>query len=51
MKKTYIKPSAENVILTSIAVVATSVPVTDEESDANEAWSNENRKEWGNLWK
>lgn len=50
MKKEYIAPFAVEVDITAENMIATSVPVKEETGDAGEAWSNDRRGDWGNLW-
>ena len=49
MKKNYLKPEVLAVELET-SVLAASIPVTDEEVDAASN-RNQNRGEWGNVWK
>lgn len=50
MKKEYIAPFAVEVEITAENLLISSFPVKEEEGDAGEAWSNDRRGDWGNLW-
>ena len=50
MKKEYIKPemTVENILLESM--IATSVSISDETTDADATMGNDRRGGWGSLW-
>ena len=50
MKKEYIAPFAVEVDITAENLLISSVPVKEDEVGAGEAWSNDRRGDWGNLW-
>lgn len=53
-KKKYISPSVENAMIATAGIVASSIVTlgtSDEIIDSSEALANQNRGEWGNLWK
>ena len=49
-KKEYIAPATEIAEIEMISMIATSVGVSDEETDDDAVMSNGRRGEWGNLW-
>ena len=50
MKKEYIAPFAVEVEITDENLLISSVPVKEDVGDADEAWSNDRRGDWGSLW-
>ena len=52
MKKEYIKPVAEELLLDTVQMIATSISMggDDEFADGSDALSNGRRGTWGNLW-
>ena len=52
-KKQYIAPTMEIAEIEMVSMMAASKPgigVGDGDADAGEAWSNDRRGSWGNLW-
>ena len=50
MKKEQIKPRMNDVEVVSTEMIATSIPV-GEDKESGVTGVNQNRGEWGNLWK
>lgn len=50
MKKEYIKPRMNEVEIVSMEIIASSIPV-GEDKESGVTGVNQNRGEWGNLWK
>lgn len=52
MKKEYIKPSIEATEIEAQMMMAASMYISDETTDANANMSNDRRRgTWGNLWR
>lgn len=51
MKKEYIKPSIEATEIEAQMMMAASMYISDETTDADANMSNDRRGGWGNLWK
>lgn len=52
MKRQYIKPAAETIVLIPHAnFLITSLEKTEEEAGGGSALSDEHRNEWENIWK
>ena len=49
-KKAYIAPQIEVIEIDTVQMLASSIKVSEDEVDAGEAWSNDRRGSWGNLW-
>ena len=52
-KETYIAPQMEVIEIDTVQMLASSKPeigVGEDEKDAGQAWSNDRRGTWGNLW-
>ena len=50
MKKEYIEPRMNEVEIVSLEMIASSIPV-GEDKESGVTGVNQNRGEWGNLWK
>lgn len=51
MKKTYIAPEMEIMNIETVEMIAASINTNEETTvSADEAWSNDRRGGWGNLW-
>lgn len=51
MKKEYIQPLAVEINIGTEVMLVTSIGKGNETLTPDQAWSNERRGEWGNLWK
>ena len=49
-KKEYIKPEAEELLIDTVQMIATSLDVSDDEADESPVLVNQRRGKWGNLW-
>lgn len=49
-KKEYIKPEAEELLIDTVQMIATSLDVSDDEADDSEVLVIQRRGKWGNLW-
>lgn len=49
-KKEYIKPEAEELLIDTVQMIATSLDVSDDEADGSDVLVNQRRGKWGNLW-
>ena len=49
-KKTYITPEMEIMNIETVEMMAASINTNDTTVAAEEAWSNERRGSWGDLW-
>ena len=49
-KKTYIAPAVEVLDMAVVEMMASSVFVSDETTDADANMSNDRRGSWGNFW-
>ena len=50
MKKTYIAPEMEVMNIETVEMIAASINTNETAVSADEAWSNDRRGGWGNLW-
>ncbi len=49
-KKTYITPEMEIMNIETVEMMAASINTSDTTVAADEAWGNERRGSWGDLW-
>ena len=49
-KKTYIAPGVEVINIETTTMVAASIGIGNGEAKAEQSFSNERKRQWGNLW-